>query len=295
MKRLLIIVFVFVILFSVIYIFQKIAVNYRSANNQTKVIAASIYPVYLLLKEIAGDKFKIIWISEGQSMHEINFRPEMLKKLLESKIIFTSGYELDSWAEALAIKYKINIVRIGEGGPKLITKEGYINPHFYLSFAGIKSAIKIIADSLSNLDPINKDYYQKQTEDFLTKLNNLKNEYEVKLSEVKQKPFLTYHDAFLPLFQEFKMNYTGSLKIADKELPAKDFLDLINRSRQLNVKIIFNDEPIETPLVQNVAKDLGLKIIDLDPLEIGDLNENFFDKFRLNLERIYQGLKNDNS
>ncbi len=255
---------------------------------------ASIYPLALVLKDIGQEKIEIIWLSESQGVHEVSLRPYTTQKLSKAKGIFVTGYNLDFWAENLAQKLDLETFRVNEEAPKVLTKEGYLNPHLWLSFSGLNSIAKKMKSILQFFDPQNSSFYQENLNQFLIKLEDLKEEYQKKFEEIKEVPFLTFHDAFVPLFLETKLNYQGSLIVGERELAPKEILDLQDKIKNLGIEIIFNDDYETSPKLINFAKENNLKIFFLDPIESGEVKEGFiFDLMRKNLETIYQSLKNE--
>lgn len=289
--------FVFIIL---VIIFGFLAVLSLNKTKETKIslpkFAVSLYPLALVLQEIAQEKAEIIWLGEGQGVHEVTFRPEMIQRLSQAKGMFVSGYNLDFWAENFAQKVNLPIFRVNEEAPKILTKEGYLNPHIWNSFAGLSAIAKKMTAVLQKLDSKNSDFYQENLNQFLANLEKLKETYQKKFAKLQKVPFLAYHDALVPLFFEFNLNYQGNLVIGERSLTPKEILALQSKIRNLKIKVIFNDAYKISPRLANFAENNNLKIVSLDPMESGQVELGvILQILQNNLESIKKSLENEST
>ncbi|MFT6829416.1 MAG: zinc transport system substrate-binding protein [Candidatus Paceibacteria bacterium] len=75
-------------------------INQEKQNNK---VATTIFPLYDMTKQIAGDEFEVVLIlPSGSSPHTFDPQPSLLKELQGSQAIFAIGHGLDNWATTIA-------------------------------------------------------------------------------------------------------------------------------------------------------------------------------------------------
>lgn len=290
-KTILLIILLVIGAFLLIFNFQ---IKQKSEQVETDLpkFAVSIYPLALILHEIAQNKIETIWISKDQGVHEVALKPDMITQLSKAKGIFVTGYSIDSWAQNIAKKINLSIFLVNKNLPE---NENLDNPHIWLYFEGIKTIAQNMLLVLEKLDPQNQSFYRENYHKFVSQLDSLRDEYQIKLAKVNHVPFLSYHDAFLHLFTEFNLNYQGSLIVAEKSLAPKELAALEQKMKQLNIRVIFQDSYEESPILTNFVNEYKLGTYFLDPLENGEIKSGIFSQLmKKNLETIYQALQNEN-
>ena len=66
-----------------------------------------------------------------------------------------------------------------------------------------------ICDTLSDLDPSNKEYYKENLATFTEQLNNLDNEFKTQLSNVSNKKIVVSHEAYSYLCSAYGLEQTS--------------------------------------------------------------------------------------
>lgn len=78
-------------------------------------IATTIFPIYDITRQIAGDQFEIIPVlPAGVSPHTFDPQPSLLKDLQGSKAIFAIGNGLDDWSNVIAESMSVPIIIMDE-------------------------------------------------------------------------------------------------------------------------------------------------------------------------------------
>jgi len=71
----------------------------ESNSSDKQKVAATIYPLYDMTREIAGDEFDVIlMLPAGASPHTFDPQPSLLKDLEGAESVFSIGNGLDNWA-----------------------------------------------------------------------------------------------------------------------------------------------------------------------------------------------------
>jgi zinc transport system substrate-binding protein len=250
-------------------------------------VAVTIYPFYDIVKEIVGDKFEVILIvPPGAEPHNFELRPQDLVKLRGTKIIFSHGLIIDDWTKNLTQNLKSAKVISLYQNINLIDQD----PHFWLSLENMKKVAQKVAEEMENFNPQNKNYYEKNLENVLNKLNELSMFTQETSKNFSSKYLITQHNAFRYFAQELNLNIVGFLEGYDKELTPAELQKLIDAIRVFNIKVIFKEPGEESNLLKTLAKEFDLKIYELDPIE-GKSGLNYFDAYRKNIETLKEALK----
>ncbi len=261
----------------------------KISENKIKIVV-TVGAIGGLLKEIGGLRVEIINLAKGAHAHEVQILPSDLKTIKDAKIIFKIGYKLDDWVDKLAKENNISIKQLDKN-VDLIKSKNIVNPHYWLSLKNLKGIAKDIYITLVDIDPNYSEYYFKNYQKFLVKLDELKN-YEENFKNIKNKKIIVTHSALDYLAQELNLKIVGYLKTEEgRDLSVKEFYNLVNLIKKENVKIIIAEKGFITESVRQFAKIYNLKLVEIDPLEVMNLEkENIIDIMKDNLEKIYKSM-----
>ena len=73
------------------------------------------------------------------------------------------------------------------------------------------------------------------------------------------------------------------------EVTAKTLENVISKARELNIKVIFSEESVNTKTSQIIADEIGGKVLVLSPLEIVS-DGDYILKMNQNLENLKEAL-----
>lgn len=280
--------FFLIIIIIVISLLLFLFIILKTAQRQpiNDKIGVTIFPFYQLVKEIVDNKYEVLLIAPpGAEPH--NFEPSLadLNKLLGVKIIFSSGTYLDKWSENLIKNFpQAKVVYLNQN-IELIDND----PHYWLSLENMKKVAQKINEELINFDPPNKDFYQKNLNKLLQKLDELLDFAKKETLELKSRYLLTQHNAFTYLAKELNLEIIGFLEGTNKEITPYELKNLIDIIKALRVKVIFEEPGEESVVLKNLAKELNLKVYQLDPLE-GKSGLNYFEAYKKNIEILKEAL-----
>ena len=249
-------------------------------------IGVTIFPFYDVAKEIIKDKFEVVLIvPPGAEPHNYELTPTDLKKIRGIKIIFSSGTNLDKWADKMVINFKnVKVVKLNE---KLNLIDN--DPHFWLSLENMKTISRNMLQEIESFDYQNKDFYQANFNEILKRFNDLENFAKENLSTLKNRNIVTQHNAFQYLAKELNLN-VFYLEEENKEITPANLKNLIDIIRLLNIKVIFQEPGEKSRLLETIAKELNLKIYQLDPIE-GKSGLDYFSSYKKNIEILNEALR----
>lgn len=275
-------------------------------NTEKVNIATTIYPIFDIAKNIAGDTVKVTNIlPTGASPHTFELTPEKVKNLQGTNILFAVGHGLDNWASDLADNVMgLKSVTVDKNISLLAPLDFYndedegesddsgYDPHYWLSVENAKIIATTIADNLKNIDPNNTDQYQENLDNYISALTNLYNESKNKLSELSSNKLLAAHDALQYFGNEFGLETVGAFQPSPGSEPTPQELAALQQIvSKYNVKALFVEPQLSQDTVEPFATDIDLPIYILDPLGGSNNRQTYIDLIKYNVDTVYQALK----
>ncbi|EYE87291.1 ABC transporter substrate-binding protein [Fervidicella metallireducens AeB] len=294
-------------------IFGLSACNGKQANNsevketstseeKIKVIV-SFNPIKEFVLEIGGNKVDVeTIIPEGSEPHDFEPKVRDIAALTEADIFIYNGLGMESWVDKVLNsidKKTLTIVEASKGceaikisDPEEIKEHGEYDPHIWLSLKEAQKESKNIKDALIMVDFKNKDYYEKNYENFIKELNSLYDEYKKKFDTVSNRCFVTGHAAFGYLCRDFNLNQNSVEDVfAEGEPSGKKMKELVDFCKANNVKTVFLEEMASPKVSETLANEIGAKVEKIYTIASKEDNKNYIQSMRENLEKIYNSLK----
>ncbi|MBU3190178.1 metal ABC transporter substrate-binding protein [Clostridium bowmanii] len=282
-----------------------------SKNSETNTVPSQgktkVVVTFNAMREIASavgkDKVNILTIiPEGTEPHDFEPKAKDLENLNDAKIFMYNGLGMEAWVDKVlqSIDNKTLIsVDSSKGSNAIknidsdeIEEHGQYDPHLWLSLKGAKNQAKNVKDALMKADSSNKDYYEKNYNDFALQLDTLYDEYNKKFLAVSNKSFVTGHAAFAYLCRDYGLTQNSVEDVfAAGEPSAKKLKELTNFCNKNNIKTIFVEDMVSPKVSNALAKEVGAKVETIHTIESKEDNKDYVECMRENLEMIYNSLK----
>ena len=249
------------------------AVIFVAADNKNTItddanekinIMVSILPQVDFAKNIGRDKVSVsAMIPPGFSPATYEPSIEQLKKLSAADLYIRIGH----------IPFeKTQMKRLEDLNPKMIvvdSSEGieiYGNdPHIWLSPRLVKIQVENICQALIEIDLENKDFYEKNKNEYLEKLDDLDIELQNAFSKIQGKKILVFHPAFGYLARDYGFEQIA-IEIEGKGPSAENLAKIIDTAKKENIKTIFVQKQFSTKSAESIAQQIGGSVVSLDPL-----------------------------
>lgn len=252
-------------------------------NNRIKV-ASGIVPLETFVEKVGGEKVQTVTlIPPGYS--PANYAPgsKLMKELSTANLYFTLEMpaeranilpELDSFNKDIEV-VKLNKLVAEKYKPRYFKEDhehgendhshGDVDPHIWLSPKRVIYMIDIIADTLSEYDQNNKDYYQNNAEEYKLKINKLDEEIREELSQIKEKTVLIYHPVIGYYTDEYNLEMKAIEEDGKKATPQK-LQSLIEYAREKNVEVVFHQATVDSRQTEVIANEIGANTVEINPL-----------------------------
>lgn len=278
--------------------------NKADNNGENKIkVSVTFDAMKEFVAAVGKDKVEISTIiPAGTEPHDFEPKAQDLAGLSTAGVFVYSGLGMEAWTEE-AIKAadnaKLIAAEASKGAdaikntdPEEIEEHGQYDPHIWLSLKGAELQVKNIKDALVNADPSNKDYYEKNCNDFISQLEKLYNEYNEKFQSADKKSFVTGHAAFGYLCRDFGLEQNSvEDTFAEGEPSAQQLTKLVEYCRENKVTTIFAEEMASPDVSKTLANEVGAKVETIYTIESSEDDMTYLDRMTDNLSKIYDSLK----
>lgn len=271
-----------------------LSINAAVLKTKKLKVLSTIKPIHLLVMELAGNKIEAMQlIPDNASPHEYSFKPSDISKIKKASLIFRIdehfesilGPVLENYSstnELISLADSENItllsIKSGEGhkhkGEHLNTKN--TDFHIWTSPRNVMAMANAIAAHLMRLDVSNKQFYEKNLETFIAKIQiEIQHTKEI-LQAYKREPYLVFNNTW-----RYYKNYYGlqdPIVINRQEGQSgniRAILKIRNKIKTKNIHCIFADSSVNRAKIETIIEGHNIKNVELDvlaktiPLESG--------------------------
>jgi len=168
------------------------------------------------------------------------------------------------------------------------------DPHIWLSIHNMKSMTKEITNELIALYPENKELYEKNSQEYLEKLEELEQKFNEELANCKQDKVIVNHKAFGYLAHEYNFEQISVAGFSPESEPTpKTIQTVIDEAKEHNLKYIFIEEQLDSKTTKTIADEIGGEILTLQPIKI-DKTQTYIQLMEENLINLKKGLECNN-
>lgn len=279
------------IIFSLVLLFFSVF-----AYAADRVVAVTILPQKYITEKIAGNLWTVISvIPEGANPHTYEPKPDILKQMSRASAYFSLEQVLDEiWLKKiLQLNRDMKLYRVDKGIDKIEMRDHdhqhgkklFYDPHIWLSIENMKKVVLNTRDAFIDMDPSNKNIYEKNSNELIKEIDNIKNEITNRIKDKKNKSFLVFHPAWGYFAKDFGLNQVA-VEFEGKEPSPKRLKEIISFAKGRNIRVIFVQPQISSSTVETLSKELNAKVVRINPLEY-----NWLDNMKNVSQKIAEGLE----
>ncbi|MBI5042815.1 MAG: zinc ABC transporter substrate-binding protein [Nitrospirae bacterium] len=244
------------------------------AEKKLKVVS-TVAPITNIIHNVGGNRIDLHGIiPEGMDSHTFEPIPSDIKYIAEADLIILNGMNLETPTEKLAKSRSKKGSKILKLGDNTVTKKEWLfdfsfpedkgdpNPHLWLNVAYAMKYAELVRDKLIEMNPENREYYKKNTNKFLKKLEQLDKAIfqAVKTIPEKNRKLLTYHDSWAYFAKRYDMKVIGAIQPSDFAEPSpREIAAIIDQLKKENVPAIFGSEVYPSKVEEQIAKEAKIK------------------------------------
>lgn len=253
----------------------------KDATERITNITTSIAPLTALVKDLAGENVTVnTFVPKGASPETYEPTPKQLIDLNNSNIYFAIGglgFE-QAWLDKLKKNapntsfYMLDSAYMTSScNKRSIEHKGHEHshahgdPHIWTSPQRLYSMATRITQTLCETNPTRKEKYKQQLDAVLQEINSIDDSIRHLVQRAPSKTFLIYHPSLTFFAQEYGLNQL-SIEDEGKEPSAQHIIHIIAQAKAEKAKIIFVQKEFSTNSAEIIAKDAGLRVVEINPL-----------------------------
>lgn len=275
-------------------------------------IVTSIFPVYEIVREIAGDQADVhLMVGASEDAH--HFEPSAKSILLvnEADAFIYSSDEMEFWAKDILKVVENNVLHIielaegmdleiGTADDEHIDYEaaddhdghdhGNIDPHIWLDPVVMGAQVPMLVETLTEIDPAGASVYQENGAQLATALEELDAAYRQSFQDATKRTFVVQHKAFGHLAKRYDLTQmsVGGLSTEVEPNP-KDLIQIIHFVEDNQTEVIFYQSGDTSAVAETIAAETGAEFSVLYDLE--NKPEGIEESGNIYLKAMYHNLE----
>lgn len=276
-KRVIIVLVILIFAFASLYYLASKKTNMMGNDGRIGVVV-SIGPQIEFVKAVGGDKVDVtLMVPSNADPHTYEPLANQLSQVSNAKMYAELGtpieFEVNYMDKIKAINPNMLVVNTSQGInliPNSAENESTsMDPHDYVDPKNAEIMVNNIYQGLVQIDPEDKDYFQKNRDNYLQQLDDL-NKNTTKLLKGKQGTnILIYHPAFGYYAKDYNLTQVGAM-INDEEPSPQRIAMMVNIAKQNNITIIYSEPQYDPKFMQSIASQIGAQV-----LNVNDLDEHY--------------------
>jgi ABC-type Zn uptake system ZnuABC Zn-binding protein ZnuA len=254
-------------------------------------------------RQVGGDRVEVTSLLSGnESPHTYEIQPADVKTVADARILFRVGLGMEDWLDPAVENSgntKLVVVDAAAGITDIIADEdqtkaevrrqnaeGRIsetptpgpqspapaagNPHVWLDPEYAKAGIENLVKELVKLDPMGESLYRRREAAYFVQLDSLSQAIRVQVATLQDRRFISFHDAWPYFCRRFGLQVVATVEpIPGQEPSARELVRLVDLIRRERIKVVTTEPQLSSALPEMLAKETGVKVVSLNPLESG--------------------------
>lgn len=222
-------------------------------------------------------------LEPGADEHDFQLKPSQMEAISTADLVIWVGPDLTPWLDSALDSrgeggavltlfddvgtYKISYF-VGTEALSEDHAEGTIDPHVWLDPSTARYWTVLIAAELSRIDPENAKLYDAYAVIARSRIAKAEAEAKALLDPVKDRPFVTFHDAYGYYITYFDLTPAGTLALGDASTPGALRLSELRATLEAgDVRCVFPEAQHNPGLVEQIVDGTGVRIgAALDPV-----------------------------
>lgn len=259
--------------------------------NQLEIITSNRL-VYSMVKTIVKDKHNVEYMfNDEKEIWSYHPNKDTIDNISAKDLYIYSGSNLEPWQDVFnsyIARSHVSLVNISRGVNILpYNKEIYYmgqvlkdNPYYWLNIDNYKIALGNIKNYLQERDPKNKQFYEQNFDEEITKLRQYSDNFRKLSSKLKEVTFIVSDDKYDYLFKYLGIQVNKFNKIESE----RDFTSFINELSKDDKKYCFVYDNVQ--LFNNIKK-----ILDNNNIMTCNLKIEINKEYKEVLENLYQEME----
>lgn len=278
-------------------------------------VVTSIFPLYDFSRQIGGELAEVkLLLPPGMEAHSFEPTPRDMVEIDKANLFVYMGREMEPWAESVVkgiTNNRLVLINFSDeiAGETIHHEEEEeeendhahpegLDPHIWMNPRVAQDMVRKILEGFLKVDPANRDYYTETAELYIKQLDSLDRRIERDLQKVATRTILYGgHFAFGHFAHRYNLEHLSPYAgfSPNAEPTAQRLHQLINRMKELNLKVVYHEELIEPRVARIIAQETGANLMLLHGLHNVTKEElsrgvTYISLMEENLEKLKLGL-----
>lgn len=287
-KSIFIVIAIILIIFIAIILYKNITDVEQEENNNFKIVT-TFYPIYIMTENITAGAQNVELTNMTDTnvgcLHDYTLVTADMKKIENADIIVQNGMGLENFMSQILGTYS-NIKTIDSS--KNVQSKIEENSHIWMNIQNYIAQVEEIAKGLSEVNPENSLIYEQNKNEYIEKLKNMQERYNLELSGLNEKKAICLDEALEYIAKQVGLDII-SIKTDHEEstISAETMKNLIETMKNENINIILVESGDNLNNAQTLANETGAKIYTLNSGLTGELNKDaYINVLNQNLEEL---------
>lgn len=270
--------------------------NIEKSNNELEAvnnfkIVTSFYPIYIIAENITNgaENVELSNMAEvnGGCLHDYTLSTNDVKKVENADVFVQNGEGIENFTDKiLEIYSNVKIINSSEGIENIIQDGEEVNGHIWTSIDNYITQVKNIAHNLSEYNKENSDIYQNNANEYIAKLEEIKENYNTELSNLSGQKAICLNEAFAYLGKDLNLDMIMvETNHEESTLSADTLKEIIEQSNENDIKIILIGDGDNTKNAKTIASETNANIFQLKTGLGGDYSlDSYLNDLNYNLE-----------
>jgi zinc/manganese transport system substrate-binding protein len=218
-----------------------------------------------LVKNVGGERVEVTTlVGADGDVHVYTPTPGDARKIADAKLLIVNGFGLEGWLPRLlqAAGGKASIVTVTKGiAPLRLGSDA--DPHAWQSVANTRQYVSNIRDALAAADPTDADYFGKNAQAYLAKLDALDGEVRQAVSQIPEnhREVISTHDAFGYFAARYGIRFIAPVGVSTESEPsARDIAKIIAQVKAEHIPAVFLERIGDPRLMRRISAETGARI-----------------------------------
>ena len=274
-------------------------------------IIATLFPQYDFAKQIAGDKANVkLLLPPGVESHTFDPKPGDMLEIYNADLFIYTGENMEPWAQTIIkgvtndnlvivdCSKNIELINDDDEDEHGNEHEHGADPHIWLDPTLAVKMVGNITDTLCDKDPENSEFYKKNADIYIKRLQKLDDDIFDVIDNAKRNVIVFGGKfSYIYFLRHFNLNYVTAYDSCstNAEPSMAKILSVITFIKQNNIPCVYYEELSTHQVAKAIAKETGKKSYlfstghNVTKSEFDD-GITFLDIMYANLENLKKGL-----
>ena len=255
-----------------------LVITHRPVASSSGVsVLATFFPVYDFARSIGGDRVAVsLLVPPTVDVHSFEPTPLSVEAVASANVLIYSGAGLEPWIPAIvasAGNAGLTVVDSSAGiatlpvPPQFQRDNRTVDPHLWLDPVLAERQVANILAGLVAADPADRTYFEGNAQRYSAQLDGLNGEYANLTRSVETRSFVTFHEAFAYLAQEYSLTQIPIAGPFEEDPTPAEIQDVVNAVRGLGLCYVGYESLTNPAIAQSIASQTNASLIRMDPIE----------------------------